>query len=1134
MAITTRQTGLLVAEDWTKVYQTFRNADFQSYDYETVRKSMVDYLRLYYPEDFNDYTESSEYIALIDLIAFLGQNLAFRNDLNARENFLATAERRDSVLKLARLVSYNPSRNIAAAGFLKFDSVQTTETIVDSNGVDLANQIIKWNDSTNINWFEQFVTVLNATFPSSQNYGKPGNSQSIAGIKNDEYGINIAPGAPSTIPYQSTINGTIFGFEAVSATSVNQNYIYEVGPAPGNLFNILYRNDNRGNASNNTGFFFYFKQGALQTQQFTVNEKIPNNVISINYDNINNTDVWLYQLNNVGTISQQWSSIPSVSGYNVIYNNGAPKTSYQINSRANDQIDLVFGDGTFADMPFGNYRSYFRVSAGLTYKITPDEMQNIQITIPYISRRGKLENLQVSASLKTTVINAAARENINEIKNKAPQQYYSQNRMITGEDYNTFPYSQFSSLSKVKAVNRVSSGTSRYLDVVDNTGRYSSTNIYCDDGILYKESANTTRTFTWATTGDINKVIKNEILPIIRSKPLLQFYYEYFDRFSLSDLYWTRTTVGSGSCTGYFVNTAGDAQQIGANVTGNNVYMNQDSIIIFSPGTGNYFDSNNDIQPIPASGLIPANGNQYLYVAITSLVGNGSQGVLSTGLGPVALSDNVPADAQAITVIPAFSNSFTNSFQAQLITLISSYTEFGLRYDQFLRTWKIVTAQDIDLTSDFSQTNQGDTAGLNRDASWLLSFTLNGTIYSVQSRGLGYVFQSVDETKFYFDRNTKIFDPVTGKTINDFVNVLRVNGDPDTGVPLASNIYWYIYDQIPESDGFVDNSKVQVTYSDSNDDGVPDNPDIFNIIVQPDVAPTTKYVFFVKTYGYSSFITYTPIAGTDVVTTYPTKVALQPNINNYPSGQIFYTTTDEKFYISTITSTSSSITESTDYIARIGRESLDFQYRHNAPGNSRIDPSPNNLIDLYLLTKNYEDAYRAWVLDATGAVDYPEKPNSEELRLAYQSLENYKSVSDAIIYSSAAFKPLFGAKASPELQATFKVVKNNNVTVTDSEIRSKILSYINQFFATTNWDFGETFYFTELATYIQQSMAPYVSSIIIVPNSSNQVYGSLQQITSLPNEILISAATVDNIEIISSITAAQLNLQNSVVNTIIT
>ena len=116
MANTTRQTSLLVNQDWTKVYESFRNADFQSYDFQTLRKSMIDYLRIYYPEDFNDFVESSEYIALIDMIAFLGQSLAFRTDLNARENFIDTAERRDSVLKLARLVSYVPKRNQTALG----------------------------------------------------------------------------------------------------------------------------------------------------------------------------------------------------------------------------------------------------------------------------------------------------------------------------------------------------------------------------------------------------------------------------------------------------------------------------------------------------------------------------------------------------------------------------------------------------------------------------------------------------------------------------------------------------------------------------------------------------------------------------------------------------------------------------------------------------------------------------------------------------------------------------------------------------------------------------------------------------------------------------------------------------------
>ena len=163
MAITTRQTSLLVQQDWTKIYQTFREADFQSFDYETLRKSMIEYLRTYYPEDFNDFTESSEYIALIDLIAFLGQSLAFRTDLNARENFIDTAERRDSILKLARLVSYNPKRSTPASGFLKFNSVSTSETIFDSTGVNLTNTIVSWNDSTNDNWLEQFTAILNAS-----------------------------------------------------------------------------------------------------------------------------------------------------------------------------------------------------------------------------------------------------------------------------------------------------------------------------------------------------------------------------------------------------------------------------------------------------------------------------------------------------------------------------------------------------------------------------------------------------------------------------------------------------------------------------------------------------------------------------------------------------------------------------------------------------------------------------------------------------------------------------------------------------------------------------------------------------------------------------------------------------------
>ena len=103
MSTTYRQNRLLLAEDWKRVYQSFRNADFQSYDFDNLRRTMINYLRTNYPEDFNDYIESSEYLALIDLIAFLGQNIAFRVDLNAREKFLELAERRESVLRLVKI-----------------------------------------------------------------------------------------------------------------------------------------------------------------------------------------------------------------------------------------------------------------------------------------------------------------------------------------------------------------------------------------------------------------------------------------------------------------------------------------------------------------------------------------------------------------------------------------------------------------------------------------------------------------------------------------------------------------------------------------------------------------------------------------------------------------------------------------------------------------------------------------------------------------------------------------------------------------------------------------------------------------------------------------------------------------------
>ena len=113
MAYSERQNNLFAAEDWKVAYKAFSNIDFTSYDFDTMRLSMVNYIRQNFPENFNDYIESSEFIAIIELLAYLSQSLAFRMDLNSRENFLETAERRDSVFKLESVISGVPAFTLA-------------------------------------------------------------------------------------------------------------------------------------------------------------------------------------------------------------------------------------------------------------------------------------------------------------------------------------------------------------------------------------------------------------------------------------------------------------------------------------------------------------------------------------------------------------------------------------------------------------------------------------------------------------------------------------------------------------------------------------------------------------------------------------------------------------------------------------------------------------------------------------------------------------------------------------------------------------------------------------------------------------------------------------------------------------
>ena len=1135
MANTTRQSNLFATEDWTKIYETFRDIDFQSYDFQTIRKSMVDYLRNFYPEDFNDFIESSEYIALIDLIAYIAQSLSFRADLNARENFLETAERRDSILRLAKMLNYFPKRTQIARGLLKVDSVETTEAVVDSNGNSLQNTEIFWGDETNSDFLEQFTTIINAAMVKTQQYGNPALRSVIGGITIEEYNLSIIPNTLPIYDFGADINGNDFLFEVVNGTYSGTNFLYEVPPTPKSTVNTIYKNDAQGYNSVNTGFFFYFKQGNLQSIDFSLTESLPNRVVEIDVNSIDNNDVWLYSVDSTGADTTLWTKVPAISGTNVIFNSLSKniKTLFSVNSKAADQIGLVFGDGIFADIPVGHFRCYFRTGNGFTYKISPRDMNDVQITIPYVSHSGQVETLTANISLKQTVSNASARENLNDVKTKAQQQYYTQARMVTGEDYQIYPFTSFNNIVKAKAVNRTSSGISRYLDVRDTTGKYSSTNIVAEDGIFYRDELIKTFNFTFITSSDISNVLAKNVESTIQNKESLHFYYKNYPFIDVSvlSITWNNTTKGTGISTGYFKNMALNPQSLGAFTSSNMKYAKELCLLKFIAPAGYIFDVNNNLV-IGTSGTL--NSKDYIWAGINKIVDDGTNqglGNLDDGAGPVILSEVIPAGAILTKIIAPWNPNMTNTIRTSIISNITDYKTFGLRYDYDTQTWTIITALNVNQAETFALTYAGNVDSLNRDNSWFFLFTNDGSTYTVKYRSTAYIFESLLETRFYFDKTLKIFDPRLGKTIRDKINMLKINSLPDSSIALGHDYIMHIDDRVIESDGYTLSEKIKVTFPDTDADGIVDNPEVFDVVVSPAVNTTTKIVFYKSYLDNSGYTRYLPIASTDVETLYTNLIDINAAKAAYSNGQIFYASETEKFYILSIDSKNQkAITETADYLTKIGRDNLIFQYTHNSPNNRRIDPSPSNIIDLFLLVSTYNTDYRNWVTDITNTVSKPVKPTTTELRDNFGSLEQVKSVSDTLIFNSVSYRPLFGDKADEELQATFKIVKNQSTLVSDNEVKEKVITTINNYFALENWDFGDTFYFSELSAFLHAALSPDVLSIIIVPRSATSSFGSLFQIQSLRDEIFISSATVNDVEIIDVITAAQIRASGNVVN----
>ena len=82
-----------------------RRIDFSALEFQEMRRAIIEYIKTYYPDLFNDFVANNGVIMIVELVSYLAGILSQRSDIIADESFLPTAQTEDAVSQHLELIN---------------------------------------------------------------------------------------------------------------------------------------------------------------------------------------------------------------------------------------------------------------------------------------------------------------------------------------------------------------------------------------------------------------------------------------------------------------------------------------------------------------------------------------------------------------------------------------------------------------------------------------------------------------------------------------------------------------------------------------------------------------------------------------------------------------------------------------------------------------------------------------------------------------------------------------------------------------------------------------------------------------------------------------------------------------------
>ena len=93
---------------------TSKQIQYLNRDFDGFKQKLLEFAQIYYPNTYNDFSETSAGLMLIEMAAYVGDVLSFYTDNQIQENFLQFAKQRKNLLSLAYTHGYFPQVTNAA------------------------------------------------------------------------------------------------------------------------------------------------------------------------------------------------------------------------------------------------------------------------------------------------------------------------------------------------------------------------------------------------------------------------------------------------------------------------------------------------------------------------------------------------------------------------------------------------------------------------------------------------------------------------------------------------------------------------------------------------------------------------------------------------------------------------------------------------------------------------------------------------------------------------------------------------------------------------------------------------------------------------------------------------------------